>query len=109
MIKYLILLAVAFLVFKAFFLDDYLAQRKASEANVTEVEKSVPEQAAPAVSDKERGIKIQSVYSGEQSIREQNISAGKSKPSYSEMPLEKVGDTIAEKLESKIRVDENGK
>ena len=102
-IVYIVLLAVALLVFKAFFLDDYLAQKKAAEANVPEANVTAaakPEEVSPKPVS---GVRIKGIYG-----TEGNMSIEKPKPSYSEMPLEKVGDTIAEKLEDKIRVD-NGK
>ncbi|MBN2869588.1 MAG: hypothetical protein JXK04_01370 [Campylobacterales bacterium] len=103
-IVYILLLAVAALVFKAFFLDAYLAERKSAESNAVETNVSIAEKAEESFSKPVPNLKSSGIYTGEQ-----NVTIVKSKPSYSEMPLEKVGDTIAEKLESQIRVDENGK
>lgn len=96
-IIYIILFAVAALIFKAMFLDDYLAKRNASESNVTEANASTQKKADGSFSKPVPSMKMNSIYSGEQ-----NLTIEKKKPSYSEMPLEKVGDSIADKIEDKL-------
>lgn len=100
-IVYIILLAITLLVVKAFFLDDYLAQRKAAETNTTKTGTSPEEKPESTFSKPVPKLKSSGIYTGDR-----NLTIEKRKPGYSEMPLEKVGDTIAEKLEEKIRVEE---
>lgn len=90
---YIILLALVIIVVKAFFLDDYLAKKKLSESNATEVNTSSTYSFTKPVPQ----LKTRGVYGGEQ-----NITIKKQKPAYSDMPLEKVGDEIADKLEDKL-------
>lgn len=82
---YLIILAVVLLLFKAFFLDEYLENR-AKENNVS-VE-AVPEEPASMVK------------------AENNISAKHSTKSFEEKmndtPLDRLGESIAKKLENKL-------
>jgi hypothetical protein len=74
---YLVIFAVAFLIFKAFFLDSYLKEQRGSESNksveVTQ-EKSVPEVLPPTSKAK---------------------SVDKSKE---EMPLDKLGDELSKHI-----------
>ncbi len=89
-IVYIILLAVAALVFKAFFLDAYLAERKAAESNTTV---QTPQAAAP----KPEPVKTMPVKRIEDNLTDIRMT-----PNYKEAPLEKLGDTIAEKIEKKL-------
>lgn len=93
-IIYIILLAIAALVFKAFFLDAYLAERKAAENNVTtEAAQTVETEAKPAG---------QAAQSQPKRIEMNETKDMKMMPNYKEAPLEKLGDKIAEKLDDKI-------
>lgn len=89
---YIILFALTLIVFKAFFVDEYLAKKKLSESNATEVNTSSVSFTKPVPQLKTRGV-----YGGEQ-----NLTIKKMKPAYSDMPLEKVGNEIADKLEDKL-------
>lgn len=94
---YIILFALAFIVFKAFYLDEYLAEKRAAEANATEANTSEVATPADSFSKPVPQLKTRSVYGVEQ-----NLTIKKQKSSYSDMPLEKVGDKIADKLEGKF-------
>lgn len=94
---YIILFVLAFIVFKAFYLDEYMAEKRAAEANATEANSSEVAAPADSFSKPVPNLKTSSVYGGEQ-----NITVEKQKSSYSDMPLEKVGDKIANTLKGKI-------
>lgn len=85
---YLILFFIIVLIIKAFFVDSYLKEKSVSEANAS-VETAQPEE-------------VQSVTT------ENNISgmaAEKKKdpaPKQEGMPLDRLGDSIAEKIEGKL-------
>lgn len=98
-IVYIIVFLIAALVFKAFFLDAYLAERKAAEANVTETEVTAVETQQDSFSKPVPSLQTKGVYTGEYN---RSSAPEKPKPSYSEMPLEKVGDAIADKVEGKL-------
>lgn len=96
-VVYIVLAAIALIAFKAFFLDEYLAERKAAQANATESDAAVPKE------DTRLDAKPVSVLKAkEPSSSEENASNEKPKPSYSDMPLEKVGNKIAEKIEGHL-------
>ncbi|HZF71457.1 hypothetical protein [Sulfuricurvum sp.] len=81
---YLLIFAIVFLLFKAFFLDSYLEER-ARENNV---------------SKSELNDSVQTVQ------EEQNISVKSHTKSFEEQmndtPLDRLGDSIADKLEKKL-------
>ncbi len=89
LVLYALAAIIAFLVFKAFYLDAYLAERKAAEANVSsETNVSVlPEvQTPPSVPASEPA----------------ETNATPPKAPYSDMPLERAGEKIAETIGSKF-------
>lgn len=92
-IVYSLLAALVLLVLKAFYLDEYLAKRKAAESNATETNVTIMEMPKKPVPV----LKTRGIYSGEQ-----NITVEKRKSGYSDMPLEKVGNTIAERIGDKL-------
>lgn len=96
-VVYIILFILAFIVFKAFYLDEYLAEKRVTEANATEANISEVATPADSFSKPVPQLKTSSVYGGEQ-----NLTIKKQKPSYSDMPLEKVGNEIADKIEGKL-------
>lgn len=85
---YIIILAIVFLVFKAFYVDAYLEEKKVEEANVTKF--TIPTKPVPI-------LKTRGVYSGEQ-----NVTIVKRKTPYSDMPLEQLGEKIGDKLGEKL-------
>lgn len=93
-VVYIVLAVVALITFKAFFLDEYLAERKAAQANATESNATTPQEQSHPYKKPISSLKTKEAHSGEQ-----NTSSEKPKPSYSDMPLEKVGNKIAEKIE----------
>ncbi|MDD3769367.1 MAG: hypothetical protein PHV10_02020 [Sulfuricurvum sp.] len=89
LVLYALAAIIAFLVFKAFYLDAYLAERKAAEANVSsETNVSVlPEaQTPPSVP----------------APKPAETNATPPKAPYSDMPLERAGEKIAETIGSKF-------
>ncbi len=80
---YIVIFAVVFLIFKAFFLDSYLKERSASEAN-TSVEVT---QGEPSV-----------VVEPEKNITKSSNANSPKK----DMPLDRLGDEIADKLKGKL-------
>lgn len=96
-IVYVILFVIALIVFKAFYLDEYLAEKRAAETNATETNTTEVKAADTSLSKPVPVLKTSSIYGGEQ-----NVTIKKQKPSYSNMPLEKVGDEIADKIEGKL-------
>lgn len=95
-VVYIILFILAFIVFKAFYLDEYLAKR-AAENNVTEANNTMSEGSESTFSKPVPALKTSSVYSGEQ-----NVSIKKQKLPYSDMPLEKLGNEIGDKIDGKL-------
>ncbi len=89
-VAYVLLFVVAFLIFKAFYLDSYLARQGEQKS-----EPAVPPMAEQSASAPEHNAS-----------RDQNGSSGPRKakhtPPYSDMPLEKVGESIAEKIGGRI-------
>lgn len=88
-IIYIIVLAIALLVFKAFFLDAYLAERKAAESNAS-VGVSEP---MPVVKSANVPVKR---------LEGNDTTDMRMIPNYKEAPLEKLGDKIADKIEDKL-------
>lgn len=89
LVVYAVALIIAFLVFKAFYLDAYLAERKAAEANASEetnVSTLPAAQTPPSVPAAEPA--------------ETNTTP--TKAPYSDMPLERAGEKIAETIGSKF-------
>lgn len=80
---YVVIFAVIFLIFKAFFLDSYLKERSASEAN-TSVEMT---QGTSAV-----------VVEPEKNITKESSANSPNK----DLPLDRLGDEIADKLKGKL-------
>ncbi len=97
---YIVVLLIALLVFKAFFLDAYLAERKASDANASESNATVLEEHNTTPAANVPGLKTSGIHT--EYNRSELREAQKEKPSYSDMPLEKVGDSIADKLGEKL-------
>ncbi len=102
-IVYLLLFALVFLIVKAMFLDDYLAQRKAQEKNASAetsqsaVEEVPPEPAAPAPKEQNQ---MQKNLSG---LGDQNDTPDmRMMPDYKQAPMEKLGDKIADKIGDKL-------
>jgi len=85
---YFILGAIALIMFKAFFLDDYLAQRESADTNVSSVE-TVEEKPAPA-------IQQEKVVKPDNNVSE--IKKKKTTQSHEHMPLDQLGDSIADKI-----------
>lgn len=96
-IVYIILFVIALIVFKAFYLDEYLAEKRAAETNATEINTTEAKGADTSFSKPVPEVNMSGFYSGEQ-----NVTVKKQKPSYSNMPLEKVGDEIADKIGGKL-------
>lgn len=82
-IKYILLFAVVFLIFKAFFLDDYLEKRSAENNETAKVEEiNSSTEPEPAV----------------QSAPKSHTPLKKNEG----MPIDQLGDSIAEKLDKKL-------
>lgn len=87
-IIYIIIFAIVVLIFKAFFLDDYLKSRE-SENNETAPVEEVKTDEAPKVEP-----------SATKSVPEKKVHP---KPNKNEgMPIDQLGDSIAEKLGDKL-------
>lgn len=87
---YLIILAVVLLIFKAFFLDEYLEKRAnenntSMEDNITAVE-SVQEEPAPATQSSKNEMNITGMSAGKKSVP--------AVPEDKKMPLDKLGDSL---------------
>lgn len=87
---YLIILAVVLLMFKAFFLDEYLEKRAnenntSMEDNITAVE-SVQEEPAPATQSSKNEMNITGMSAGKKSVP--------AVPEDKKMPLDKLGDSL---------------
>jgi len=96
-VVYIVLAAIALIAFKAFFLDEYLAEKKTAQTNTAESDAAAPKE------DTSMDAKPVSVLKAkEPSGSDQNASNEKPRPSYSDMPLEKVGNKIAEKIEGHL-------
>lgn len=95
-IVYIILFVLAFIIFKAFYLDEYLAKR-AAENNATEANNSEIQALDNTLSKPVPSLKTNGIYSGEQ-----NVSIKKEKLPYSDMPLEKLGNEIGDKIDGKL-------
>lgn len=80
---YILLFALAFLIFKAFFLDDYLEKRSAENNNTTIVEE-VNSSQEPVEKVEEKPKQHTQVKKNEG------------------MPIDQLGDSIAEKLDKKL-------
>lgn len=95
-LKYIFIAALIFLVVKAFYLDQKIEEYKheqnetAPQQEVSSTEASAQQTAAPAVAENEAN----------HSVKSQN------KPYYKEAPMEKVGDSIANTLDEKIKIPE---
>ncbi len=89
---YALLILVALLILKAMFVDDYLAERKAAETNTTAVETQTQSSGGEN--------NVSSAESVKQSDSETNKT--RQKAPYSDMPLERAGDTIAETIGGKL-------
>lgn len=91
-VVYALLIIVALLILKAMFVDDYLAERNAAETNATAAE--------PQTESKSDDKNFSSAESSKQSESDTN-KTGKKAP-YSDMPLERAGNTIAETIGGKL-------
>lgn len=91
-VVYALLIIVALLILKAMFVDDYLAERRAAETNATAVE--TPPQSPSG----------ENTVSSAESVKESDSETNKTrqKAPYSDMPLERAGDTIAETIGGKL-------
>lgn len=87
-IIYIFILAVVFLIAKAFYLDDYIAEYKNSDTNTS--------------SERNQSLSENNFSSGENSniSVEQKIEQQYNTPK--KMPLDQLGDSIAEKIEDKL-------
>jgi hypothetical protein len=89
-IVYLIILAVVLLMFKAFFLDEYLENR-ANENNASIVDnnstvEAVPEEQTPVVQSSANDINITGMSAAKKSIP--------AEPEDKKMPLDQLGDSL---------------
>jgi cytoskeletal protein RodZ len=91
-VVYALLIIVALLILKAMFVDDYLAERNAAETNATAAE--------PQTESKSDDKNFSSAESSKQS--ESDINKTGKKAPYSDMPLERAGNTIAETIGGKL-------
>jgi hypothetical protein len=80
-IIYIFILAVVFLIAKAFYLDDYIAEYKSADTNISSENNS----------SSEENSSISPVETIEQHYNSQK-----------KMPLDQLGDSIAEKIEDKL-------
>lgn len=85
---YLIIFLIIALIVKAFFVDSYLKEKSASESNAS-VEAAQPEEVQSAP--------VENNISGMAAEKKKN-----SVPEQEGMPLDKLGDSIAEKIEGKL-------
>jgi len=85
---YLIIFFIIVLIIKAFFVDSYLKEKSGSEANAS-VETAQPEEVQSAP--------VENNISGMAAEKKKN-----SAPKQEGMPLDKLGDSIAEKIEDKL-------
>jgi len=88
---YLILLVLAVIVFKAFYFDSWQAEKRSETNASAETVQAEKVETPPPATQPEFNI---SGMGAEKKV--------KPKPEYSGMPLEKVGDEIADKLEGKF-------
>lgn len=82
-IGYILLFALVFLIFKAFFLDDYLERRSTENNNTTIVEE--------VNSSEERIEKVEEKSKPQTSMKKNEG-----------MPIDQLGDSIADKLDKKL-------
>lgn len=92
---YLIILAVVLLMFKAFFLDEYLEQR-ANENNTSVGEnnasvESVPEEPAPVIQPSKNEMNITGM-----SLHKKSVPVV---PEDKKMPLDKLGDSLTKHVD----------
>lgn len=85
---YLIIFLIIALIVKAFFVDSYLKEKRASESNAS-VETAQPEEV--------QSEPVENNISGMAAEKKKN-----SAPKQEGMPLDKLGDSIAEKIEDKL-------
>lgn len=85
--KYIILFVIVLLIFKAFFLDSYLEKKRLSESNAS----------VEIVQEEPVSVKEEFNISGmaaEKKMKQKQKNEG--------MPIDELGDSIAEKLEDKL-------
>lgn len=94
-VVYLFLFAIAFLIFKAFFLDEYLAEHYyKSDANAT-VETNVSEEAPQIVSEPEvKPVPDDNNQSASSAEKQENKESSDDK----KMPLDRLGDKLSEHI-----------
>ncbi len=92
---YLFLFAIAFLIFKAFFLDDYLAEHYyKTDANAT-VETNVSEEVPQPVHEPEiKPVPNENNLSGMSADKEKKKKEAEDK----KMPLDRLGDKLSEHI-----------
>ncbi len=86
-IVYIIFFAIVVLIFKAFFLDDYLKERASENNETAPVEEVKTEETI-----KDKPTVTKSVK--EKKVQHSNKNEG--------MPIDQLGDSIAEKLDDKL-------
>lgn len=85
--KYIIVFVIVLLIFKAFFLDSYLEKKRLSESNAS----------VEIVQEEPASVKEEFNISGmaaEKKMKQKQKNEG--------MPIDELGDSIAEKLEDKL-------
>lgn len=86
-IIYIIIFAIVVLIFKAFFLDDYLKSRESETNETTSVEEVKTDEASKVEPSVSKSIPEKKVHSSEKNEG---------------MPIDQLGDSIAEKLDDKL-------
>jgi len=93
-LKYIFLAAFVFLIIKAFFLDEKIEEYKnESNQTVEENEPNATEQTNPETVERATDTK---------ESNKSNIS--KNHPAYKDAPMEKLGDSVANTLDEKIKI-----
>lgn len=92
-IIYIFMFATVLLIVKAFYVDDYIAQYKRGDTNISsEVNQSEMNQ---STSENNASSEENRIMSTEEKIEEQYNTKKK-------MPLDQLGDSIAEKIDDKL-------
>jgi Flp pilus assembly protein TadB len=88
--KYIIVFVIVFLIFKAFFLDSYLEKKRLSESN------------ASVETTQEESASVEEEFNVSGMAAEKKEKKEKQKKKNEGMPIDELGDSIAEKLEDKL-------
>ena len=90
-IGYILLFALVFLIFKAFFLDDYLEKRSAENNDTTIVEEVNSSEETVEKVEEKSNEKVEEKSKPQTSMKKNEG-----------MPIDHLGDSIAEKLDKKL-------